>query len=280
MTVADVRAAKRAGKKSPAASKQDLRAWLEALRAAGEVQEINGAEREAEIGGIVDLYMRKMGNPAVLFDDIPGYPRGHRILANILTSVRRINLTLGMPIDGSAIELVSYWRKYMKEARSIPPVTVKSGPLLENVSTGKDVNIQTIPTPRWHEHDGGYYIGTGCMVIMRDPDTGWINYGAYRVQSHGPERGDRHVLQGQARRSDQAPLSRARRAVPGRGRGRHASGAVHGGRARNSLRQERIRRGRRSDRRAGRGDQGAAHRAADSGAGGDRLRGLRASRTI
>ena len=24
------------------------------------------------------------------------------------------------------------------------------------------------------------------MVIMKDPDTGWINYGAYRVQSHGP----------------------------------------------------------------------------------------------
>jgi 4-hydroxy-3-polyprenylbenzoate decarboxylase len=74
----------------------------------------------------------------------------------------------------------------MKEARSIAPVTVKTGPLLDNVSSGKDVNIQSIPTPRWHEHDGGYYIGTGCMVIMRDPDTGWINYGAYRVQSHGP----------------------------------------------------------------------------------------------
>ena len=56
---------------------------------------------------------------------------------------------VGMPIDGSAIELVSYWRKYMKEARSIAPVAVKSGPLLENVSSGKDVNIQTIPTPRW-----------------------------------------------------------------------------------------------------------------------------------
>ena len=23
------------------------------------------------------------------------------------------------------------------------------------------------------------------MVIMRDPDTGWINYGAHRVQAHG-----------------------------------------------------------------------------------------------
>src|SRR5262249_8967379 len=167
-------------------SRQDLRNWLEALRAAGEVQEIRGAEREVEIGGIVDLYMRKMGNPAVLFDEIQGYPRGHRILANILTSVRRINLTLGLPIDSSAIELVSYWRNYMKNAPSIPPIVVKSGPLMENVASGRDVNIQKIPTPRWHEHDGGYYIGTGCMVIMQDPDTGWTNYGAYRVQSHGP----------------------------------------------------------------------------------------------
>src|SRR5215467_4882651 len=143
-------ATKRSASTAPKPSNQDLRTWIDALRAAGELQEINGAEREVEIGGIVDLYMRKMGNRAVLFDDIPGYPRGHRILVNILTSVRRINLTLGLPIDGSALELVSYWRKYMKEARSIAPVTVKSGPLMENVSTGKDVNIESIPTPRWH----------------------------------------------------------------------------------------------------------------------------------
>ena len=49
--------------------------------------------------------------------------------------------------------------------------------------TGSDIDIFKIPVPRWHEHDGGYYIGTGDMVIMRDPDTGWINYGAYRVQA-------------------------------------------------------------------------------------------------
>ena len=66
------------------------------MRAAGEVQDITGAEREKEIGGIVDIYQRKIGNKAVLFDDVPGYPRGHRILANILTSIRRINITLGL----------------------------------------------------------------------------------------------------------------------------------------------------------------------------------------
>ncbi|HXW49627.1 MAG TPA: hypothetical protein VEK31_09310, partial [Xanthobacteraceae bacterium] len=61
----------------------------------GELQDIKGAEREREIGGVVDIYQRRIGNKAVLFD-IPGYPRGHRVLANILTSVRRINITLGL----------------------------------------------------------------------------------------------------------------------------------------------------------------------------------------
>jgi 4-hydroxy-3-polyprenylbenzoate decarboxylase len=166
------------------APKQDLRAWLAEMEAAGEVTRISGAEREREIGGIVDIYQRKIGNPAVLFDDIPGYPKGYRILANILTSIRRINMTMGHPAEGSEIELVRHWRNYMKAAKTIPPVEVASGALLDNVKTGDDIDLFKIPVPRWHEHDGGYYIGTGDMVVMRDPDTGWINYGAYRVQAH------------------------------------------------------------------------------------------------
>jgi UbiD family decarboxylase len=170
--------------KVEAAPKQDLRAWLAMLEAAGELTTVRGAEREQEIGGIVDFYQRARNSTAVLFDDIPGYPRGFRVVANILTSVRRINLTLGLPAEASEMDLVRYWRDYMKTATVIPPATVTSGRLMENVMTGADVDLLKIPTPRWHEHDGGYYIGTGCMVIMRDPDTGWINYGAYRIQCH------------------------------------------------------------------------------------------------
>ena len=103
-----------------AKERQDLRSWIAQLRAAGELQDIAGAEREKEIGGIVDIYQRQIGNKAVLFDDVPGYPRGHRILANILTSVRRINITLGLDPDASAIDLVHYWRRYMKEAKADP----------------------------------------------------------------------------------------------------------------------------------------------------------------
>src|SRR5215475_6280180 len=92
------------------APKQDLRTWLGQLDAADELQMVRGANREEEIGGIVDFYQRQAGNKAVLFDDVPGYPSGYRVVANILTSNRRIKLTLGLPPDAPDMELVSYWR--------------------------------------------------------------------------------------------------------------------------------------------------------------------------
>ena len=165
---------------------KDLRDWLKGVEAAGELKIIKGAEPKEEIGGIVDIYMRKMGSPAVLFDEIPGYPKGSRVLANILTSVPRINVALGLPPQSSEMDLVQWWRKYMGEAPSIPPKEVNGGPLLENVMEGDAVDLTKIPTPVWHEHDGGPFIGTACLIIMKDPDSDWINYGAYRVQVHGP----------------------------------------------------------------------------------------------
>jgi 4-hydroxy-3-polyprenylbenzoate decarboxylase len=165
-------------------AQQDLRTWIDEVEAAGQLQRISGAEREEEIGGIVDIYQRKTGNKAVLFDDVPGYPSGYRVLANILTSVPRINLTLGLPAAAKEVDLVNFWRRYMKEAKSIPPIVVDKGLVQENVSGGNELDLRKIPAPKWHEHDGGHYIGTGCMVIMRDRNSGWINYGAYRVQVH------------------------------------------------------------------------------------------------
>lgn len=162
----------------------DLRAWLAAMEAAGELLQINGADAEREIGGFVDIYMRKMGRPALLFDNVPGHAPGYRVLASIFTSVRRIAMTVGLPDDTREIALVKFWRDYMREARMIAPREVTAGPVLENVFEGEEIDMLKFPTPRWHEGDGGNYIGTGGMVIMRDPDTGWVNYGAYRVQVH------------------------------------------------------------------------------------------------
>ena len=112
---------------------KDLRDWIAGVEAAGELKVIKGAETKEEIGGIVDIYMRKMGHPAVMFDEVPGYPKGHRVVANILTSVPRINLALGLPPETTEIELTQWWRNYFKDAPSHPVKAVNGGPLLDNV---------------------------------------------------------------------------------------------------------------------------------------------------
>src|ERR1700740_1588552 len=111
----------------PGSAKQDLRSWLATIEAADQLQRVGGAELDEEIGGIVDVFQRRIGNKAILFDGIPGYPPGYRILANILASVRRINLTLSLPAESKQIDLVQFWRRSMRDMKSIPPVSVTSG---------------------------------------------------------------------------------------------------------------------------------------------------------
>ena len=165
-----------------------------------------------------------MGNPALLFDEVPGFPKGHRVIANILTSVPRINVALGLPPQASEMELIQWWRNYMKHAPSHPATAVNGGPLLENVFEGKNVNIEKIPTPVWHEHDGGPYIGTGCMVVMKDPDYGLAQL---RLLPRSKPRAGYRVgddVAGQARAHHHGQISRPRSALSGRRRRRHASG--------------------------------------------------------
>ena len=166
---------------------KDLRQWIAELERAGQITTIKGAEPKREIGGIVDIYMRKPGNPAVLFEDVPGYAKGHRVLANILTATPRINIALGLKPESGERELIQWWRNYFRDKPSIPPRQVNGGPILENVTEGKNIDVTKIPTPVWHELDGGPFIGTACLVVMKDPDTGWVNCGCYRIQVHGPD---------------------------------------------------------------------------------------------
>jgi UbiD family decarboxylase len=72
--------------------------------------------------------------------------------------------------------------RFKKGIPPLPPVEVNSGPVMENVHTGDEIDLFEFPTPKWHKQDGGRYIGTGNLVIQKDPDEGWVNIGTYRVQ--------------------------------------------------------------------------------------------------
>jgi UbiD family decarboxylase len=162
----------------------DLRDWIAAVDEIGELSRVDGVDAQTELGGIVDLHQVDMGNPAVLFDRILDYPPGHRLVANVLTSYPRLAVTLGLPAEYGPKDLVHTWRTQLKDVKPRPAELVERGPLLENHVQDGQVDATRFPAPLWHAGDGGRYIGTGCIVVMRDPDTGWINSGTYRVQLH------------------------------------------------------------------------------------------------
>jgi len=159
----------------------DLREYLARLDDIGELRHVEEASWEEDIGGITELMVERQGK-ALLFDDIPGYPRGYRVATNLFTTVRRTALALGLPFD--ADDVTAAWREVIPRITPVPPVEVAGGPILENLQQGDDIDLFKFPTPKWHESDGGRYIGTGVCVIQRDPDTGFVNVGAYRVAIH------------------------------------------------------------------------------------------------
>ncbi len=162
----------------------DLRDWLQQIEKHGQLKKINGANWDLEMGSIVELVYRegKDPKPALLFDEIPGYPKGFRTLFGMLGSTWRIAKTLGLPEDRiDRLGITDNWYKKARELRPIPPRVVNSGPVQENSFTGNQIDMLRFPIPRFHEMDRSRYFGTAHAVIQRDPDDGWINLGTYRV---------------------------------------------------------------------------------------------------
>jgi UbiD family decarboxylase len=164
---------------------RDLREFIAALERNNELKTVCGADWDLEIGTLDELNYERLG-PALLFDQIKGYPEGYRVLTNAMDPLRRALLAVDLPLDldvDTAME--EYDKKVFSSYRPVPPVEVKTGPVLENSFQGDEIDLWKFPTPKWHEGDGGRYIGTGCMVIMKDPETGLINFGCYRVMVSG-----------------------------------------------------------------------------------------------
>ena len=162
----------------------DLRAWLAEAEKLGELRHVRGADWNLELGAISELNVKKDLPPALLFDEIKGYPPGFRVLTCSTSSPARLSSILRLPIQKTHKGLVEALRgkpaRWQAAAGRFPYEVVKTGPALENVQ--REVDVLKFPSPLWHEMDGGRYIGTGCSVVTRDLDSEWVNVGTYRVQ--------------------------------------------------------------------------------------------------
>jgi UbiD family decarboxylase len=160
-----------------------LREWLELVDAIGELRVVRGASSEQDIGAITEMLEHTDGSPCALFDEIPGFEPGYRVLSNSMGTRRRQAITLGIDsTEASHERLLDFWRGLLKGFAPIPPVVVDRGEIQENVLRDGEVDLTRFPAPIWHPLDGGRFIGTASVNIMRDPDTGKLNAGTYRNQ--------------------------------------------------------------------------------------------------
>jgi 4-hydroxy-3-polyprenylbenzoate decarboxylase len=164
-----------------------LRDWLDQIDGFGELKILKDVDWHLEMGAVVDVLYREHPPyaPALVFDRIKDYAAGHRALFGHFASPKRIALTLGITeAFDHVLQFVRLYHEKMKRCAPVPMAEVKTGAAHENVREGDGVDLLEFPAPLLHEKDGGRYIGTGHMVITEDPDTHWINVGAYRIMLH------------------------------------------------------------------------------------------------
>ena len=166
----------------------DLRAWLSETRSLGELRDVSRAHWKLELGAISELNVKKAQPPALLFDRIPDYPPGYRVLTCSTASPARLSSILRIGIERDHRALVEKLRgrpaTWQARAAEFSPIAHVKGPAQQNIMQGADVDLFRFPSPLWHERDGGRYIGTGCMVVTKDYDSDWVNVGTYRVMIH------------------------------------------------------------------------------------------------
>ncbi len=165
---------------------RDLREWLKRSEMIGELLTVDRpVDANEEMSAISYLIAKQTPSPAVMFTAATGFERSHPSIKHLWNiygpSVRRIALSLEEHPDTPTVDLIRRAMEKMK--RRIPPVEVprSDAPVYENSIQGNDINLDDLPIPRHWPLDGGNYAGTGDAVITRDPDSGYLNVGTYRM---------------------------------------------------------------------------------------------------
>ena len=169
---------------------KDLRGFIKQVDELGALRRIDGADPKFELGGITEVAAGTPECPALLFDRIKGYAPGFRVFTNATTTPQRAALALGIDPSLRPLDALKAW---MQKRQTLEAAEAGRGrrrpPFLENSMRGRNVDLgEAARAATGTARTAGRIIGSGSIVIMRDPDGGWINASIYRVQVHGKNR--------------------------------------------------------------------------------------------
>ena len=150
----------------------DLRSFLEALRAGGQLAEIRKeVSLEQEIGAVLAT-LEKKGGPAAYFHNIKGHTRP--VTGGLLSDHAKIAIAMECTVS----EISDRLEKAMENP--IPPVETFNAPCQEVVIRGDNLDLSSIPIPIHAPGDGGPFITAG-VTVGRDPETGVQNLSYQRM---------------------------------------------------------------------------------------------------
>lgn len=171
----------------------DLRDFIDRCKEAGELTKISAeVDWNLELSHISKVTEERKG-PALLFDNIKGYDSP--VFTGAFATASRLAMSVNMPSHYSLCEAAKEWMELTIE-KLIPAKEVKDGSVLENVVTGDAVDLNMFPVPKFFPRDGGRYIGTATFLVVKDPETGQINLGTYRMQMLDGKRCGVQILPG------------------------------------------------------------------------------------
>jgi 4-hydroxy-3-polyprenylbenzoate decarboxylase len=174
---------------------RNLGAYLKALESRGELKRVKvPVSAELEITEIADR-MVKSGGPALLFERVVG--RDFPVAIGLFGTRARTAFALGVedldelaqkverllalsPGRGGLSALMGLLPK-LPLLRGFFPKRVRRAPVQEVVLKGEAVDLTRLPVLKCWPLDGGPFI-TLPLVITRDPETGELNLGMYRMQ--------------------------------------------------------------------------------------------------
>lgn len=164
---------------------RSLREFVGILDQFGEIVHVKQeVDWDCEAGAIARRAAELRG-PAILFEKIKGFSEGYRICYGSVATFNRVALAMGMDAQSPLPAIFSEYER--RTAEVVKPVIVSDGPCKENVMRGDNLDIYRLPWPMVHEGDGGRYLGTWDVVVCKDPETGWSNWGMYRFMIHDQE---------------------------------------------------------------------------------------------
>ena len=89
---------------------------------------VTGIDWDLELSTLTEVINERAKNrPAIVFDKINGYPEGYRIAVNLLSSVNRLALTMGMEPNVDEFDFVQKWLRQVKVVQPVEPA-IEPGP--------------------------------------------------------------------------------------------------------------------------------------------------------